>query len=146
MMTRRDDDARYDLSRLRPTPEDVEAHAAARRALTKSKARGATAGSKLVGRGPFVQYPVEAITRLAGAKHLGTVKLFGWLLHLSWKADHRLPLRLANETVTPLGLSRWGKGAALRELEALGLIRVQRRERKSPLITAIAHRKGGVSE
>ncbi len=144
MTTRRDDDARYDLSRLRPTPEDVEAHAAARRALKKT--RGAATGSKLIGRGPFVQYPVEAIIRLARAKHRGTVKLFGWLLHLSWKADHRLPLRLANKTVAPLGLSRWGKGAALRELEALGLIRVERQDRRSPLVTAIAHRKGGVSE
>ena len=39
MTTRCDDDARYDLSRLRPTPEDVEAHAAARRALKKLAAR-----------------------------------------------------------------------------------------------------------
>ena len=40
MTTRRDDDARYDLSRLRPTPEDVEAHAAARRALKKTRGAG----------------------------------------------------------------------------------------------------------
>ena len=126
-MTQRDDP--FDLDKFRSTPEELEAYAAARRVLKKSKTHGAAAGS---GRDPFVQYPVAAIVRLAGARHLGTVKLFGWLLHLSWKADHRLPLKIASKAVAPLGLTRWSKGAALRELETLGLIRVERRARRSP--------------
>jgi len=133
MTTQRDD--RYDLDRLRPTPEDVEAHAAGRRALKKSKARGTTAaGSKPIGHGPFVRYPVEAILRLAGAKHIGTVKLYGWLLHLNWKNDHR-PFKLTNEAVALLKIDRRRKGFALRELRDLGLVQVEYRPRKSPLVT-----------
>jgi hypothetical protein len=129
-----DDDARFDLDRLRPTPKDVEAHAAARRALKKSKAHGTTQGSKRIGRRPFVQYPVEAIIRLAGARHIATVKLYGWLLHLDWKNDHR-PFKVTNEVVAPLKMDRKWKGVALRELQELALIEVEYRPRKSPLVT-----------
>jgi len=62
-MTRRNDDLdRYDLNRLRATPADDEAHAAALRAHKKSKSNGI--GAKPKGAGPFVQYPVEVIYRM----------------------------------------------------------------------------------
>jgi hypothetical protein len=137
MTTRRndDDDARYDLDRLRPTDEDLKAYDAARLALRKPKARGITAaGPRLIGHSPFVRYSVEAILRLAGAKHIGTVKLYGWLLHLDWKNDHR-PFKLTNGAVAPLKINRNQKGFALRELQGLGLVQVEYRPRKSPLVT-----------
>jgi hypothetical protein len=137
-----DEDARFDLNRLRPTPEDVEAHAAARRALKKSKGRGTTAAGRLIGHGPFVRYPVEAIHLIGAAKNAGTAKLFPLLLHLDWKADHR-PFRLSNEALALLGISRGRKGPVLRELEQMGLIRVEHRTRKSPLITVLVSSKRG---
>ena len=134
-MTEPDDDLdRYELSKLCPTPADLEAHAAAQQALKKAKPNGA--GTKSVGPGPFVRYPVEVICRLGEAKHIGSPKLYPLLLHLDWKSDHR-PFPLPNEALEKLGIGRKQKGLALRELGRMGLIRVEHRDRKSPLVTVL---------
>ena len=93
---------------------------------SRNRKRAAEPGiPKRIGRGPLrAQYPVEAITRLAGARHIAAVKLYGWLLHLDWKNDHR-PFKLTNEVVAPLRMDRKWKGFALRELQELGLIQVE---------------------
>jgi hypothetical protein len=135
----RDDGDRYDLDRLRVTPEFAEKFEAAKREAKKSK-KVTTSQSPTIGQGPFVRYPVAAIPLIGAAKNAGTAKLFPLLLHLDWKAGHR-PFKLPNSLLGPLGISRCRKGAVLRELEQMGLIRVEHRVRKSPLIAVLISSK-----
>jgi hypothetical protein len=58
------------------------------------------------------------------------------ILHQSWKA-HGRPIALANEILEFDGVDRQSKRRALAELERLGLIVVERRPRKSPVIRPI---------
>jgi hypothetical protein len=129
-MTRRNDD--FDLDKYRVPPPDVDA-SAPMQARAEPKPND---GTKPAGHDPFVRYPVEAIYRMGKAKYAGTPKLFPLLLHLSWKADHR-PFTLPNDALKRLGISRKRKGAVLRELEEMGLIRLKCQDRKAPLIAVL---------
>ena len=60
------------------------------------------------------------------------------LLYLDWKAKGA-PIRLANGMLKIDGVSRASKWRALAELERRGLISIERRSRKSPLITVNKH-------
>ena len=133
-MTRRNDDH---LDRYRLPPADMVLPAPMR-VGPPSKSDGA----KPADRSPFVRYPLEVIYRMGAAKYAGTAKLFPLLLHLSWKADHQ-PFKLPNEDLKRLRISRERKGPVLRELEQMGLIRLQREPRKAPLITLVATSGGG---
>jgi len=55
------------------------------------------------------------------------------VLHLHWK-HHGEPFKLANGMLDYDGVSRYSKWRALNELERRGLISVERRQRKSPII------------
>jgi hypothetical protein len=59
-----------------------------------------------------------------------------WLLHLYWE-NHSRTFRLPNERLQKYGVSRFAKARALRELEAAGLIQVEREDRKSPTVTLL---------
>jgi hypothetical protein len=48
-----------------------------------------------------------------------------------------------NGVLKEKGISRWSKWRALNELERLGLITVERRKRKSPIIRLIVEDKPG---
>jgi hypothetical protein len=86
--------------------------------------------------GPFVQVSLETIYRLGAAKNASTLKLFLLLLHLRWKIGEE-PFKLTNVALAGLGVDRKQKERALRELEDLDLVRVVRRERKSPLVAVL---------
>lgn len=79
----------------------------------------------------FVKVPWTWIERLTAAHHIATYRVALFVLHRSWKAGGK-PFTLSNGAVD--GVSRWQKWRALQELEQLGLITVERRERKSPRI------------
>jgi hypothetical protein len=67
----------------------------------------------------------------------GLFELVGiWLLHLAWKAG-KLTFPLPNGRLEAHGISRKVKRAVLHKLEAAGLIKVDRRRGKSPLITLL---------
>jgi hypothetical protein len=57
------------------------------------------------------------------------------LYHAEWKADRTV--KLTNVAMKAAGVSRKGKDAALRLLVRLGLVTVQGRHKKSPLVTVI---------
>lgn len=60
--------------------------------------------------------------------------LVAWyLLHLNWKSRGK-PFKLANGMLDYDGISRHSKGRALKDLERRGLITVERRQRRSPII------------
>lgn len=116
----------FDVDNLRLDP------AAAAATPTPTRGRGPTPPKR---NRDFVMVPGRWRRALCQAESGGpTYRLALHLLHQDWKADGR-QLRLANEGVAAeLSLSRWQKNTALRELEALDLVTVDRRFKKSPLI------------
>jgi hypothetical protein len=54
-------------------------------------------------------------------------------------------VRLTQAAVAQHGLSRWEKYDALRALESAGLVAVQRRGRRSPLVTVVEPRPADVN-
>jgi hypothetical protein len=81
----------------------------------------------------FAQITREQLERLAQAKSAATLKVFLFLLLTDWK-DRGKPILVANGKLEQLGVSRFAKGRALSELAELGLIKMQKRPRKSPKI------------
>jgi hypothetical protein len=88
------------------------------------------------GRGKFVRVPMEWVERLAKAKHAATLKLALALLNIVWRSPGS-PIRLSNEAVAHLGISRLQKYRAVDELVRLGLVLVKREGRRSPLVTVL---------
>ena len=121
----------FSLENLRLTPElsaELNAAAAKRAALKAGKARRS--------REVFVRITRAQSDRLDKVKTLSSGRLFRHLLFLDF-ASHGKPCTLANEALAGIGIDRRVKWRALRELEGLGLISVERRPRKSPRVTII---------
>jgi hypothetical protein len=86
---------------------------------------------------PFLQIPHKAI--VAGSEVLrGTKQFLVWLylFHRVW-ADKCSTVALANQTLSKWGVGRREKYKALRQLETAGLISVEWRKRRSPLVTLL---------
>lgn len=85
---------------------------------------------------PFLQIPHKAL--VTGAEVLGGQHLLVWLYihHRLW-ADKRPTVVIGNQTLSAWGVSRKTKCSALRKLEDAGLVEVEWRERKSPLVTPV---------
>jgi hypothetical protein len=85
-------------------------------------------------RGRFVMVPwhwVEKLKRQPWYVH--HVAFF--LLYLNWQRGDRGPIKLASGMLVRDGVNRNSKRRALKELENLGLITVERRPKKSPFVT-----------
>lgn len=88
---------------------------------------------------PFIRGPIDLFW-LAEARKLGVTPL--WLALGLWylkglrKADTFV---LSNRQVSEWGIEPDAKSRALRKLEAAGLVSVERRERRSPLVTILAN-------
>ena len=59
-----------------------------------------------------------------------------YLLYLHWKGNGK-PIKLANGMLGYDGITRPSKWRAIVDLELRGLIKVERRPRKSPIITLL---------
>ena len=79
----------------------------------------------------YVQFPWTWIEGLQAAKRVSTYRLALLLVYEHWRMGGR-PIVLSNALVMAEGVSRRTKWNALVELEGLGLVRVERRSRKSP--------------
>jgi hypothetical protein len=79
----------------------------------------------------YVQFPWAWIERLQAVKRVSTYRLALALVYEHWRAGGR-PIVLSNILSQQEGLSRRSKWNALAELEALGLVQVERRQRRSP--------------
>jgi hypothetical protein len=84
----------------------------------------------------FVQLPWTWIERLAQSRSANTYRVALTLLYLHWKANGE-PIKLANGMLAIDGVSRFAKYRALAELEQFKLIKVERRPKKSPIVTLI---------
>jgi hypothetical protein len=129
----------FDLNGLRLNPEDVEAmnrayHDARAKAAARQK-RGTTT-RRAPEKGAYVQMRTE--DAVAGFHSLRCPQALVWhrLQYLAW-ATGSATVTLANKALAEMGVSRLMKYRALQRLEQDGLIRVERRERRTPTITIL---------
>jgi hypothetical protein len=85
----------------------------------------------------FVLLPWTWIGRLKTAKYVATYKLAILLAYEHWRRGGGGRIKLTNSAAAEMGVSRRTKWPALNELEQAGLIKVERRGRKSPAITIL---------
>jgi hypothetical protein len=84
----------------------------------------------------FIMLPMAWFERLDGASGQ-TYRLALVLIYLSWRKRGE-PIALANGRLTEIdGVNRFSKWRALAELERRGLIRIERRPSRSPVITPL---------
>ena len=84
----------------------------------------------------FVKFPLVWVDRLRTVRYTSTYRVALHLLFRHWKSGSR-PIQLSNVALVEAGVSRDQKWRALRELEFLGLISIERRRRRSPLINLL---------
>jgi hypothetical protein len=101
--------------------------------------KGAT--RKARGRKQFVRVPWGWVDRLKDAHHVSTYRVALHLLYEHWRNGGRI-IKLPNSA---LDIERRRKWRGLRELEQFGLIVIERRRRKAPLITVLVDLPGGES-
>lgn len=82
----------------------------------------------------FVRVPWIWIDRLKVVNRGSTYRVALLLTYEYWRNGGR-PIRLSNAMLIGEGVTRRSKDRALRNLERLELIRVERHPRKSPLVT-----------
>ena len=120
----------FDLGALALTPETLAELAEARKQAQPKRVRPARPEA-------FVKLPYERT--LAAAGRLGNAPL-AVLVELAYQAfkTHRNVVPLANAALRSVGVSRLAKLRALRQLEASGLVAVDRRGKgRSPLVTLL---------
>jgi hypothetical protein len=100
--------------------------------------RQAAARSSRPARGSkFVKVPISWKDQLTAARCAVTYHVALELLHRSNYVEHARTIRFANVGLTPIGITPRRKWQALAELERLGLVRIDRRPRKSPMVTLL---------
>jgi hypothetical protein len=98
--------------------------------VAKGKKASATKPKKR--RQHFVRVPWMWMEKLIGCRGQ-TLRVAFVVLYLDWKAKGR-PVKLANKLPQMVGVSRRAKWRALNDLESIGLISVERRAKKSPMV------------
>ena len=113
------DDPYADVRQHRLTPETLAKLAVVPRKIQRRRQH-------------FVSVPwtwIERLSRAAGQTYLVALHL----LYLHWKGRGE-PIKLANGMLRIDGISRQSKWRALGDLERRGLIVVERRRRRSPIV------------
>ena len=82
--------------------------------------------------GPFAKIGLASAARAFAALKCQKAMVWVWLVHRAWKRQ-RQTVTVPNGELAKLGVSREVKRRALQQLEAAGLILIDRRSRKSPL-------------
>ena len=102
--------------------EDIPSRQVETPALRRRQARRQT---------EFITVPLSWALALAKTKRRATSMLALYVLHRAWRYKGE-PVTLSNTALEEWGVSRNEKRHALAELEALGLISVDRTNRKAP--------------
>lgn len=113
----------FDLKNLRMPADEIERLAAVPRKIQRRRRQ-------------FAMLPMTWWEKLEGASGQ-TCRVAWYLLYQNWKNEGE-PIKLANEMLARGGISHDAKSKALRELERRGLIAIDRRSRKSPLVTVLS--------
>jgi hypothetical protein len=90
----------------------------------------------------FIIFSWAWLARLKTTKSGAACRLALFLTYEHWRTGGRT-IRLTNAALVEVGVSRRTKGPALAELERIGLIKVERRPRKSPLVTILIDPRAG---
>jgi hypothetical protein len=77
--------------------------------------------------------PYERTLAAAGKVENATLAVLIELTHRRFKR-HQNTVLLANQALAAAGISRWSKDRALKRLEVVGLVKVKRRNGRSPLV------------
>jgi hypothetical protein len=83
-------------------------------------------------RGHFIMVPMEWFKALEASRSGRTYQVALRLLYLRWRDGG--PVKLGNRALKSLGVSRQSKWRALAQLQRLGLVRIECRSNKSPLV------------
>jgi hypothetical protein len=121
-------DPHADLKQHRLTPEKLAQLAVVPRKIQRRRQQ-------------FVMVPWTWIEKLATARYVATYRVALHVLYRHWKGQGE-PFTLSNGAMLMEGVARGTKWRALRELERLGLIAIERRPRKSPRITMVSAKHG----
>jgi hypothetical protein len=92
----------------------------------------------------FARVPLKWAAEVAKATNSPGYMVFVLLAYLTWKNKGRAFV-LSNDRLSRYGVSREVKYRALARLENAGVIRVQRRGRRAPLVTLLIDPMGGGS-
>jgi hypothetical protein len=84
----------------------------------------------------FVKVPLWWIEQATRATKSPQAFVCVWLLHQAWKA-RSMTFPLPNVRLTKQGVDRRAKRRALANLEAAGLITVEREDGKTPVVTLL---------
>jgi hypothetical protein len=80
----------------------------------------------------FALVPMSLWEKLNDARGQ-TLRLIVYLIHMYWQGDYK-PVKLANEIMEVNGVCREAKRRALHDLESRGVVIVDQRRRKSPIV------------
>jgi hypothetical protein len=115
----------FDPERFRLTPE-LQAELGAAKAKVKPKPKP---------RRQFVQVPQIWVEQLCAIRaHGSTYRVALHLLHEAWRTNST-DVKLTNAALTKIGVGREGKISALRELRKAGLVAVEWRPNRNPIVT-----------
>jgi len=95
-----------------------------------------TAGKVNPKRETFVKVPLWWIERAAHATRAPQAFVCVWLLHLAWKTKSTT-FPVPNGLLEARGIDRRAKYRALAALEAAGMITVDQRDRKTPIVSLV---------
>jgi hypothetical protein len=84
----------------------------------------------------FAMVPLEWAARAAIATNTPKAMVWVWLAYQAWRTKSR-QFVAGNMALAGMGVTRKSKNAALRQLEAAGLIKVEWRKWKSPIVTLL---------
>jgi hypothetical protein len=117
---------------LKLSDEQVRALEESKRKWKEGKAATPVQNKK----GRVVVVPFSWRERLKGPLHWAAWPLALHLLHLDWKAGRR-PFKVTNPAAAEWGIDRWQKQAALEVLEKAGLIGLEVKPGKCPIVTIL---------
>jgi hypothetical protein len=118
----------FDIAKLRIDPADPGLVPATPAGRTPTRLRKQRAG--------FTKFPNAWKEKLVGC-HGNTYHVALTLLYKYWRQGSHNPIKLPNGMMGIEGFSRHAKYRALNNLERRGLVTVQRRRRKSPLVALL---------
>jgi hypothetical protein len=84
----------------------------------------------------FAKVYLNPAARAFAALNCQKAIVWVWLIHRTWKRQSHT-VSVPNGELAKLGVSPDTKGRALRQLEAAGLILIDRRPRKTPFVTML---------
>jgi hypothetical protein len=87
-------------------------------------------------RTPFVVLPLSWAAKASAATNCQKAMVWMWLAHRVRKT-RTTTVTIPNRALAKCGISRRVKSLALRQLERAGLITVERRPRKTPVVTVL---------